>query len=395
MLIRPAAGILALVLAMAAVPQSAPPGPSVTVPFLLDHNRVFIDLDFVRPDGKPRRARAFVDMGGADLTFAESLAKQLELEHANNLRMSMGGRPLFIDKTKVTAEIYGIESIVSAGTVEVNLPSVILMNYDVVFDYQARTMTLATPGTTRHEGVRIPCRVNPKTGLISMDVGIGSQTYAVTVDNGSAYTWMARGVVSEWTEKHPGWLRGIGAIGDANMNGTEAETTALLARIPSLQIGTLQLPDVGLAGYTERIQPGNEEFFDWYSKKAPEHVIGFLGGNILKSFRLEIDYANRATYWRQQSAVDREDLDQVPLVLRPEGDGSYTVIGICERNGKELMGGILPGDKLVMIGNLTARNSTFGAVERALHGRPGDRRDLVLERRGKRFPVAAKIADLR
>lgn len=394
MLVRAVRGILPLLFAIVAMLPSTPQQQSVTVPFLLDHNRVFVNLDFIRPDGINRRARAFVDMGGPDFTFAEGLAKELRLEQAEKLDIRIGGAPLVIDYTKVTAEFLGVKSIATAGTVEVNLPSVVLMSYNVVFDYKARTMTLASSGTIEHEGIRIPCRVNPKTGLISIDVRIGSQTYAVTIDNGSAYTWIAKPVVSNWIEKHPTWLRGVGAIGDANMNGTNGEITALLARIPTLQIGPFELKDVGLAGYAQNVEHGNAEFFEWYSKKAPEAVIGFIGGNILKSFRIEIDYANHATYWLQQSAIDTDDMNQVPLVLRPEQDGGYTVIGICERNGRRLIDGVLPGDKLVMIGDLAVQNATFGTVLRALHGRPGDTRNLVLERQGKPFRIAAEIAGL-
>jgi hypothetical protein len=391
-LMRVICGLFVCLFAIPAMPAAWP--PRVTVPFLLDHNRVFVDLKFPRADGKVRNARAFVDMGGADFTFAEGLAKELRLEQAKTLDIRIGGAPLFIDYTKVTAEIYGVKSIARAGTVEVNLPAVVLMNYDVVFDYKARTMTLASPGTIRHEGIRIPCRVNPKTGLISIQIGIGSHGYPVTIYNGAAYTWIRRPVVRGWVEAHPDWLRGMGAIGDGNMNGTEAETTALLARIPVVDIGTLALKDVGLVGYTETIKPGKEEFFDWYSKKAPQAVIGFIGGNILKSFRVEIDYVNHATYWLQETGIDHDDMDEVPVVLRPERDGSYTVIGICERNGKKLIDGVLPGDKLISVGNLAVRIATFGTVLQALHGHPGDTRVLVLERNGKRLQVAAKVAQL-
>jgi hypothetical protein len=75
MLIRPVHGTLPLLFAIVAVPPSAPQRPSVTVPFLLDHNRVFVDLDFVRPDGTNRRAR-FLHSGGPVTIHAFDLAKE-------------------------------------------------------------------------------------------------------------------------------------------------------------------------------------------------------------------------------------------------------------------------------------------------------------------------------
>jgi hypothetical protein len=84
-------------------------------------------------------------MGAPDFTFAEGLAKELRLEQAKRLDIRIGGAPLFIDYTKVTAEIWGIKSIATAGT-EVNLPAVVLMNYDVVFDYKAGQRTFCIQG---------------------------------------------------------------------------------------------------------------------------------------------------------------------------------------------------------------------------------------------------------
>jgi len=60
------------------------------------------------------------------------------------------------------------------ATVEANFSATLLMNYDVLFDYKARTMTLAAPGTVQHEGVRVPGCVNPKTGLVSIEITVGS-----------------------------------------------------------------------------------------------------------------------------------------------------------------------------------------------------------------------------
>jgi len=387
---RVVCGMFALLLLIPAMLIAASPSPPVTVPFVLDHNRVFVDVEFPGAAVKLRSARAFVDMGAPDFTFAEDLANELRLGQINKLNIWLGGTPLFIDYTKVTAEIYGVKSIAAAGTVEVNLPAVVLMNYDMVLDYGVRTLTLAASGTIQHKGVRIPCVVDQKTGLVAIKVGVGSHMYAMTIDNGSAYTWIRKALVRKWVDTHPDWLRGIGAVGDANMNGTEAETTALLARIPLIKVGALQLRHVGLAGYAEKIA-GNQQFFDWYSKKAPQPVIGFIGGNILKSFRIEIDYAKHATYWLQEMPIDRDDMAQVPVVLRPERDGTYTVIGICRRNGKKLMNGVLPGDKLVAIGGLAVRNATFGTVLRALHGQPGDKRVLVLERNGRPVKITVTV----
>jgi len=132
--------------------------------------------------------------------------------------------------------------------------------------------------------------------------------------------------------------------------------------------------------------------FAWYSKKTSEPVIGWIGGNVLKSFRVELDYAEHATFWLLQTPLDPHDLDQVPITINPEADGSFTVIGVAERNGQKLMDGVKPGDKLVQIGDLNARGATIGQVLEALHGKPGETRVLVLDRGGQPVRFTAAVA---
>ncbi len=51
-----------------------------TVPFTLDHNRMFVEVEFVRPGGTARKARAWVDTGSETLTLVEPLARDLGLD---------------------------------------------------------------------------------------------------------------------------------------------------------------------------------------------------------------------------------------------------------------------------------------------------------------------------
>src|SRR5215469_12921797 len=57
-----------------------------TTTFVFDGNRMYAELDFVRPDGSIHRALAFVDMGSPSLILTESLFKQLQLGQNRPLR---------------------------------------------------------------------------------------------------------------------------------------------------------------------------------------------------------------------------------------------------------------------------------------------------------------------
>src|ERR1700733_12958190 len=61
-----------------------------TTNFVLDGNRMYAELHFVRPDGSVHKARVFVDMGSPSMTLTASLFKELQLDHNKPLLFRMG-----------------------------------------------------------------------------------------------------------------------------------------------------------------------------------------------------------------------------------------------------------------------------------------------------------------
>src|SRR5947207_835280 len=62
-------------------------GPQqATVPLLVDRNRPYVELTFLRPDGSKRSARFLVDSGGGGFIFAEGLARDLGLKWGPTMR---------------------------------------------------------------------------------------------------------------------------------------------------------------------------------------------------------------------------------------------------------------------------------------------------------------------
>jgi len=390
---RSALGFSLWLLCLPALAQS--PVSSGTTPFIFDGNRIYAELSFVRPDGSIHKALAFIDMGSPSVAVAESLFKELQLDQGSPMIIRVGAMPVRIPAVEVTSDRSQPYSVGSDLKVEAILAAGIMQKYEVAIDYQKRNLTFANPGTLKAEGVPVPFQINRDTGLIAVNASIDGKSYAVTVDNGSAYTWFRQSTARGWLTTHPRWERGVGAVGASNMmmSGDGAEIDGILLRIPEISIGSLTLRQVGALGAgPSRGFPGNLELFEWYSTKNALPVIGWLGGNVLNGFRLTIDYPNHIMYWLRQTQTqsDGGDLDQIGLTLQAN-NGEYIVAAIAKKNGKPTVENVQPGDKLIGIDGMETKRATWGGIYRAMHGNPGEVRVLFLERGTHQITVRARV----
>jgi len=119
-------------------------------------------------------------------------------------------------------------------------------------------------------------------------------------------------------------------------------------------------------------------------------VVGWIGGNVLKNFRVMIDFPKRMIYWEQQTELDPHDLDQVGVTLEKRDTG-YFIAGIAEKDGKPTADAVQVADRLIQVGDLQVSGATRGAIFAALHGKPCNVRTLIVEQNGKRLNVPAKV----
>jgi hypothetical protein len=370
-------------------------------PFIFDDNRIFVQLRFVRPDGTERKALAFVDLGTPQLTISENLRRELQVEQTKPVVFRMGGMEVKVDASAIATDSgFGMTGPNGKRTIPVEavLGGSVMKNFGVIFDYGKRALTFVAPDHLSTEGDAVPCRVNKKTGLISVTAEIGGKNYNLAIDCGSAYTWIRNDVAEQLVKDHPGWKHGTGAVGEANMQTRDdgAEARATILRLPEVKLGKLRLTQVGAMGIAPAAPPfppvpgeskveGN--FFDWYSRKAPERVDGWLGGNVLKGFRLTIDFSAGMTYWQRESDLDPHDLDQVGITLesRDNVKGYFIAAIATTMDGKPE--NVRVGDKLIQVDDVVMSEATRGAIFSALHGKPGSTRTLLLERDGKQMSV--------
>lgn len=403
---------------MRAPVTSASAVASTTLPFIFDGDRIFVEVTFTRPDGSARKALAFVNQGEGGLDLSNKLFRELDPKPGHPLRLKIGAMEMVVDggvacpETLASNMSIGLNPFAGppsyadaaqrAGgdmatfaapmNVEAVIPPGLLQHFQVVFDYAARTMTLAQPGTLKGEGVAVPIRVNPKTGFAVLDATIDGAPHVFVLDDGGSYSGIRD--AGPLLAAHPDRLRVTGGVGMANLTMQASDAGMPVAKVPHLAVGALQLDGVGLlqmgvpgmlGGFVSGI------FWDRiYSAKAGEPVDGMLGNNVLKDFRLTVDYPNRMTYWLRQSPPDMHDLDQVGLTLARAG-AVTTIAAVAQKNGMDTVTGVAPGDTLVKIDGRDTPAMTRGQLLDALHGKPAETRRLTLERDGKPFIVDAPV----
>jgi hypothetical protein len=145
-------------------------------PLCLDGNRVYARVEFILPDGEPRNALVFVDLGSPAVSLSKKLYADLNLGSKKTLGLRIGEMHLILESANVAGDDTLPFSIGEDRKVEGVLPAGVLQNYQVRFDYAGQTMTLARPATLQMRGTMVPFRLNPKTGLIAIEAQIHGHT---------------------------------------------------------------------------------------------------------------------------------------------------------------------------------------------------------------------------
>jgi len=135
----------------------------------------------------------------------------------------------------------------------------------------------------------------------------------------------------------------------------------------------------------------SKPILDFFEKRAAMPSVGVLGSNVLLNYRVGFDYAHSTVYFDLGRTYKFPDFDVVGLVLRPEGDGRFTILGVADFDGKPSVEGVQAGDQLVAVNDLAVRDATMGQVWSILGGKPGDEKKLTIERGGKQFVISAAV----
>jgi hypothetical protein len=381
--------------ALAQMEASSP--KSVTVPVTLDHNRVIVDVYLPLPDGSTKRVRAWVDNGDPDLSLSRNVATLLGLKVACDEKecsasppssMTIGGMKISlagITVAKIPLRPPGADSIMAPGmSAEINIPSTVLRNYDVLVDFPDREFTIAAPGSLKFKGVSTKATISAGNGLIQVPSQIANKKYNLALDLGSSISFLDDALFNQLAASHPDWPHMTGAVGPANMWGLADEPNWKLTRIDRMQYGPLFLTNVAMVDF-----PKDRE--DFFEKRAGMPTAGLLASEALMNYRVGIDYAHSVIYFDLGRTFKFPDFDVVGLVLRPEDDTRFTILGVANFDGRPSVSQVQPGDHLVAVDSIPVPDSTMGQVWSLLEGSPEQVRKLTVERNGQQFNVTAQV----
>jgi hypothetical protein len=370
---------------------------SATVPITLDHDRIVIDVDVPLADGSTQSVRAWVDNGDPELNMSQRVAKLMGLmitcEGQNcsakpPREITIGGMKISFATVKAVNIPGKTNSATSVGfpgmRAEINIPSSVLRNYDVLIDLPDRKLTIAQPGGLRFNGVKTKVMVNAENGLIQIQSQIENKKYNLALDLASSISFLTDDLFEKLRSAHPGWPHMTGAVGPANMWGLQDEPKWKLMRVARLQYGPLFLTNVAAVEFPK-------DRMDFFEKRAGIPTAGLLGSNALVNYRVGLDYAHAAVYFDIGRLFNFPDFDVVGLILRPDDDGLFTVLGVADYDGKPSVPEVEAGDRLIAVDGIPTSGSTLGQVWSMLGGEAGKERTLTVERAGKQFNIAATV----
>ena len=405
---RFSAALLSLIfLSVAALTQNAsksePEVKSVTVPVTLDHNRVVIDVYVPLSDGSTKRVRGWVDTGDTEVWISQQVAGLMGLTvscdgqlctgttttKVVSLEVIIGGMKIFLPVTGKIRVPGGTAAMAPGMSAEIKIPSSVLRNYDVIVNFPDREFSIGAPGSMKFKGVKSKMIVDGDGGFIQIPSKIENKNYNLGLDVGSSISFLSEELFDKLASGHPDWPHMTGAVGPANMGeADDDETKWKLMRVSRVQYGPLYLTDVAVAEFPKT-------FSAFFEKDAGAPIAGLIGAEALMNYRIGLDYAHSAVYFDIGRTFKFPDFDVVGLILRPEEDTRFTILGIADIDGKPSVPtgdeGLRAGDHLIAVDGIPVVGSTMGQVWSLLEGTPGQERKLTIEREGKQSAVMAKV----
>lgn len=329
--------------------------------------------------------RALVDTAGTALCISQVLADELALEVHERLDdrgtvvTVVEPPPLLVGDAPLDTEgmvAYAFEDTAPLGLAarraHLLLPASVLHRHHVVLDEPAGAISVGPPGSLERRGVAVPSTVDPDTGLVTVAAEVDGEVVDLLVDTALTCSLAADPLLRRWQEANPGWPASASAVGPGNMTGLPVEARLPMVRVPEVLVGPFTVPHVAFA----------------WRGEGDLAADGALGGNVLRLFRVDLDYGARSVRFEQGTPFGENDAELVGVVLGLVEDGwriEATVSGLED---------VHPGDELLAVDGRDVGDVALADLLDLLRGTPGDRHRLLLGRAGELVEVDAPVLRL-
>jgi hypothetical protein len=98
--------LLGVLLSFGPLRVQAQSASSGTVPFVLDGNRVYAQVEFIAPQGKPRKTLVFVDLGSPSMILSKDLYAELNIGSNKTLELRIGEMSIATESASVTNDAW-------------------------------------------------------------------------------------------------------------------------------------------------------------------------------------------------------------------------------------------------------------------------------------------------
>lgn len=332
-----------------------------------------------------RPVRALVDTAGTALCLRQSLVDELGLDihewlHDGDVPVSVVEPPelavgdFVLDTDGLVA--YGFEDVrplgLAARGADVLVPASVLRRHHVVLDDPGGTIAAGPSGAFERRGLAVPATFDGDTGIVLTSITVDGEAFDVVVDTAITASLAVDALLRAWQGDHPDWPASASGVGPANMTGLPMEARVPVLRVPAVGWGSFEIPAVAFA---------------W---RGESDVIaeGALGGNVLRLFRLDVDWPAGSLRVEQGAPFPEHDAELVGVVLVLGDDGyevAATVSGLDD---------VRPGDGLERVDGVEVAGLPLVDVLDLLRGTPGDRKRLSLRRGDERLDVDAPVLRL-
>ena len=130
------------------------------------------------------------------------------------------------------------------------------------------------------------------------------------------------------------------------------------------------------------------------SKMMTGPIIGSLAGNVLRDFRVSIDYKNGFVYLLPSKPSSNSDLISVGLILERDPKGSLLVTGLSSNASPDVRKGIQVGDKLIAVDDVDVSAKLLAGAATLLQGPAGSQKRLTVERDGQKRIITVTVSRL-